>query len=128
MVISLHAEISSKTDIMLAHELIDLIEDDLREKYRCSVTIHMDPVVVNDNKVEEVKKVVIDTIKDIDSSVTIHDFRITDGVSRINVIFDLVTPFGFRYKDGELSAMVREQIAEKDGRLNAVITVERSMC
>ena len=32
MVISLHAEISSKTDIMLAHELIDLIEDDLREK------------------------------------------------------------------------------------------------
>lgn len=128
MVISLHAEISSKTDIMLAHELIDLIEDDLREKYRCSVTIHMDPVVVNDNKVEEVKKVVIDTIKDIDSSLTIHDFRITDGVSRINVIFDLVTPFGFRYKDGELSAMVREQIAEKDGRLNAVITVERSMC
>lgn len=113
---------------MLAHELIDLIEDDLREKYRCSVTIHMDPVVVNDNKVEEVKKVVIDTIKDIDSSLTIHDFRITDGVSRINVIFDLVTPFGFRYKDGELSAMVREQIAEKDGRLNAVITVERSMC
>ena len=128
MVISLHAEISSKTDIMLAHELIDLIEDDLREKYRCSVTIHMDPVVVNDNKVEEVKKVVIDTIKDIDSSLTIHDLRITDGVSRINVIFDLVTPFGFRYKDGELSAMVREQIAEKDGRLNAVITVERSMC
>ena len=128
MVISLHAEISSKTDIMLAHELIDLIEDDLREKYRCSVTIHMDPVIVNDNKVEEVKKVVIDTIKDIDSSLTIHDFRITDGVSRINVIFDLVTPFGFRYKDGELSAMVREQIAEKDGRLNAVITVERSMC
>lgn len=56
MVISLHAEISSKTDIMLAHELIDLIEDDLREKYRCSVTIHMDPVVVDDQKADEVKR------------------------------------------------------------------------
>lgn len=128
MVISLHAEISSKTDIMLAHELIDLIEDDLREKYRCSVTIHMDPVVVDDKKADEVKKVVIDIIKNIDSSLTIHDFRITDGVARINVIFDLVTPFGFRYKDGELALMIKNAIAEKDGRLNAVITVERSMC
>lgn len=128
MVISLHAEISSKTDIMLAHELIDLIEDDLREKYRCSVTIHMDPVVVDDEKADEVKKVVLDIIKNIDSSLTIHDFRITDGVSRINVIFDLVTPFGFRYKDGELALMIKNAIAEKDGRLNAVITVERSMC
>ncbi len=128
MVISLHAEISSKTDIMLAHELIDLIEVDLREKYRCSVTIHMDPVVVNDEKVEMIKKTVLDIIGNIDSSLTIHDFRMTDGVSRINVIFDLVTPFGFRYNDRELSAMVREQIAEKDGRLKAVITVERSMC
>ena len=128
MVISLHAEISSKTDIMLAHELIDLIEDDLREKYRCSVTIHMDPVVVDDKKADEVKKVVIDIIKNIDSSLTIHDFRITDGVARINVIFDLVTTFGFRYKDGELALMIKNAIAEKDGRLNAVITVERSMC
>lgn len=128
MVISLHAEISSKTDIMLAHELIDLIEDDLREKYRCNVTIHMDPVVVNDEKVDEIKKTVLDIIENIDSSLTIHDFRMTDGVSRINVIFDLVTPFGFRYKDSELATMVKEQIAEKDGRLNAVITVERSMC
>lgn len=128
MVISLHAEISSKTDIMLAHELIDLIEDDLREKYRCSVTIHMDPVVVDDKKADEVKKVVLDIIKNIDSNLTIHDFRITDGVSRINVIFDLVTPFGFKYKDGELALMIKNAIAEKDGRLNAVITVERSMC
>ena len=128
MVISLHAEISSKTDIMLAHELIDLIEDDLREKYRCSVTIHMDPVVVDDKKADEVKKVVLDLLKNIDSIITIHDFRITDGVSRINVIFDLVTPFGFRYKDGELALMIKNAIAEKDGRLNAVITVERSMC
>ena len=58
-----------------------------------------------------------------DSNLTIHDFRITDGVSRINVIFDLVTPFGFRYKDGELALMIKNAIAEKDGRLNAVIPV-----
>ncbi len=128
MVISLHAEVSCTMDIMNAHELIDLIEDDLREKYRCSVTIHMDPVVVNDEKINSIKAVVLDIINEIDSSLTIHDFRMTDGVSRINVIFDLVTPFGFRYKDSELSAMVKGMIAQKDQRLNAVITVERSMC
>ena len=128
MVISLHAEVNCTMNIMNAHELIDLVEDDLREKYRCSVTIHMDPVVVNDEKVDEIKKTVLDIIKGIDNSLTIHDFRMTDGVSRINVIFDLVTPFGFRYKDGELSSMVKNAISEKDNRLNAVITVERSMC
>ena len=128
MVISLHAEVNCTMNIMNAHELIDLVEDDLKEKYRCSVTIHMDPVVVNDEKVDEIKKTVLDIIKGIDNSLTIHDFRMTDGVSRINVIFDLVTPFGFRYKDGELSSMVKNAISEKDNRLNAVITVERSMC
>ncbi len=128
MVISLHAEVNCKMDFMEAHELIDLIEDDLKEKYRCNVSIHMDPVAADDENVKAIKATVVGIIKEIDDDLTLHDFRITNGVARINVIFDLVTPFGFRYSDEEIETLVKNAIAEKDSRLCAVITVERSMC
>ena len=45
--ISLHAEVSYKEDILEAHDLIDNIERDLMKEFQCDATIHMDPVVTD---------------------------------------------------------------------------------
>ncbi len=127
MVISLHAEVPCKSDIMQAHELIDLIEDDMKLKYRCAVSIHMDPVANDDEETNDTKKMVEGIIAEIDTILTIHDFRMTKGVSHVNLIFDLVTPFKFRHSDEELVEMIRERLTETDEKYFAVITVERSM-
>ncbi len=127
MVISLHAEVPCKSDIMQAHELIDLIEDDMKLKYRCAVSIHMDPVANDDDETNETKKMVEGIISEIDTVLTIHDFRMTKGVSHVNLIFDLVTPFKFRHEDGELVKIIRDKLNSIDEKYFAVITVERSM-
>lgn len=128
IVISLHAEVPSTMDFSNAHELIDTIEDDLKIKYKGIVSIHMDPIVSGDKEVDAAKDIVLGVISEIDPELSIHDFRMTKGISHENLIFDLVVPFGFRYKDIELAEMIREEVSKRDSRYFAVINVERSVC
>lgn len=128
MVISLHAEVPCSMDFSAAHELIDLIEDDLKIKYKCIASIHMDPVASDDEETINAKNTVEGILREIDESLSIHDFRMTKGVAHINLIFDLVTPFGFKYKDNELVEMIRRQLSGINDKYFAVINVEHSMC
>lgn len=101
-IISLHAEVSADSDIMVIHDVIDNIENELRLKLGCDATIHMDPVVTNDSRVSETKEAVIAVVKEMDERLTIHDFRMVEGPSHTNLIFDVVAPFDFRLSDEEL--------------------------
>ena len=35
-------------DIMVIHDIIDVIEVEMSKKFNCSAVIHMDPIAVND--------------------------------------------------------------------------------
>lgn len=114
-IISLHAEVPAEGDIMGIHDLIDNIETELREKLGCEATIHMDPIVTSDEHIKEVKKHVISVIEEIDSNLTIHDFRMVVGPTHTNLIFDVVSPFKFRLSDDELRLEIQKRIQEKLG-------------
>lgn len=124
-VISFHAEVPCEMDFMAAHELIDDLEDSMKEKYHCAVSIHMDPVADHDEQTIETKKIVTDVVKSIDQCLSIHDFRMTKGESRENLIFDVVVPFDFRLSDSEVKAKISKRLTEFDGRYNAVINVDK---
>lgn len=101
-IISLHAEVSADSDIMMIHDVIDNIEKELRVKLGCDATIHMDPIVTNDEHVTEMKANMVRIIKGIDTRLTLHDFRMVDGPSHTNLIFDVVAPFDLGMTDEEL--------------------------
>jgi len=101
-IISLHAEVSADSDIMMIHDVIDNIENELRTKLGCDATIHMDPIVTNDEHVTAMKANVLGVIKTIDERLTLHDFRMVDGPSHTNLIFDVVAPFDLKLTDEEL--------------------------
>ena len=42
-IVSLHAEVPCSADILAMHDAVDVIELELRHKFGCDVTIHMDP-------------------------------------------------------------------------------------
>ena len=73
--ISLHGEVSGDCDIFEIHDVIDRIEKELKEKLGCEAVIHMDPIVVNNEAINETKKEVVDMINEHFPGVTIHDFR-----------------------------------------------------
>ena len=122
---SVHAEVPESSNIVHAHEVIDEIERDVTEKLGIMLVIHMDPVADKDETVLALKKLVLDTAKEIDESITIHDFRITNGDKVINVIFDMVIRDNFD-EDGRKKIVdkLKKRVAEKDPRLNLVVTVD----
>ena len=126
---SIHAEVPSDVDIEESHEIIDKIERDALRKMNLFLVIHMDPVEVKNEIVNHYRNMVDDIIDNLDSRLSIHDFRIVDGAERVNLIFDLVVPREYMEaaKDN-LKKKVREEVTKIDKKCSCVITIESSFC
>ena len=125
-IISFHAEVPADINIGKAHDVIDRIEQDIFEKYNCITTIHMDPIVVDDEEINSMKKTTEEIVKSINKEFSIHDFRLTDGGERINLIFDLVLPREGEFDKEQIRKEVQEKIHKINNKYYAVITVEHS--
>lgn len=123
--ISLHAEVPASMGFTEAHELIDHVENELKEKFSVDVTIHMDPVEAETEESHRYREM-LERIAG-EMGVTVHDFRMTDGKLRKNLIFDMVVPFQSPQKDAELVRRITEQIRREDGSVDVVINVDKEM-
>lgn len=126
VMISLHGEVSGDGNIYKLHDAIDNIENELKEKLNCLAVIHIDPVDINNKKVNEYKGKVKDIINKLDGNLSMHDFRMVSGPTHTNVIFDIVVPFDYKLSDNEIKSKISELILEFDPTCFAVITVDKS--
>ena len=92
LMVSLHAEVPGDGDIYALHDAIDTIEYELESKLGCAAVIHMDPVSPDGTKTAHMRDELAEAVKAIDPRLSIHDFRIVDGPTHTNVIFDAVLP------------------------------------
>ena len=89
--------------------------------------IHTDPIAVDNEYVNELKEMVYKCVVATDSTATIHDFRITDGENRINLIFDMVISSTHKPAEiNKISELVKERIRREDERFFPVITVDEA--
>ena len=123
---SLHAEVSADSDILVAHDEIDLIEKHLSEHFNCTAVIHMDPIVTDDEEINHAKEFVSEAVKSINSDLSIHDFRMVKGPTHTNLIFDLVVPFDFKIPDEDILAAVKTLISQHNDTYYVAATVEKS--
>ena len=125
-IVSFHAEVPADSDICRAHDIIDQMEQDIFNKFQCITTIHMDPIVVDDEEINEMKKYTEEVIKSINDKFSIHDFRMTDGGERINLIFDLVIPTDEKVDVEKVISDIRQEIHKKNKKYYPVIKPEHS--
>ncbi|MDR1001725.1 MAG: cation diffusion facilitator family transporter [Oscillospiraceae bacterium] len=123
---TIHAEVSASEDILVSHDLIDKIEKDVVEEMGIMLTIHMDPVVTDSEYISSVKHIVRDIVSGVDSRITMHDFRMVDGPTHTNLIFDVVVPFGKDLTAQGVKEKVMRAINEYNEKWFAVITVDRA--
>ncbi len=123
--ISFHGEVPEDGDINRLHEVIDSCERKIREELKCETIIHMDPVAVNDEKVNALKEMVVSRIHEYDSHITIHDFRVVAGPNNTNIIFDAVLPMGSRRTPAEVKAHLGKIVEELPGNCFGVIDIDR---
>nr|WP_317283537.1 cation diffusion facilitator family transporter [uncultured Sellimonas sp.] len=124
---SIHAEVPNDVSIEESHEVIDRIEREARKYLGIYLLIHMDPIETKNEEVIITKDAVEKTIREMDDSVSIHDFRMVSGQHQINLIFDMVVPHGYsKEQERELLHRVTEKIHHMDERYQCVITMEKS--
>jgi hypothetical protein len=122
--ISLHAEVSQSIDILVAHDIIDNAENDLRTQLNCSAVIHLDPISTEDERVNGVRHKVAELAKAIDPSVTIHDFRMVVGDSHTNLIFDMVVPYSIKRTDEDIKNEMSRLVKIIDKSFMTVISID----
>lgn len=121
---TVHTEISSDDDIIKIHDTIDMIEKNVKDRFGIELVIHMDPIVTNNETVNKYYEMVHKVIKDIDSALNMHDFRVVEGNTHTNLIFDVVVPFGFRLSEKELIEKINSEIKKINENYYLVITVD----
>lgn len=125
MMISLHAEVPADGNMVELHDTIDNIERKLKETLGCMAVIHMDPVVVNDEKRDNTKKAVDLLLSSISKELTMHDFRMVEGPTHTKLIFDVVVPFDYEATDEEIRAQIQEKVAQLPGDFYAVVDIDK---
>ena len=76
---SVHAEMDSREDPLLCHDVLDDIERDALRELRVHLVIHYDPIVTDDAELNHMRTFVQETIRAIDPELTLHDFRMVRG-------------------------------------------------
>lgn len=125
IIMSLHAEVPSNGNVLELHDVIDNMEKQLRDKFRCEAVIHMDPIVIDDARTNEMRRRICGVVSSIDKRLSMHDFRMTDGHTHTNLIFDVAVPFDFRMTDSELVKIVQAKVKEIDSTYYAVINIDK---
>ena len=122
---SVHAEVDARSDMLEAHDIIDHIERELGERFHLEAVIHMDPVILDDVELTRVKELAARLARQIDPRLSIHDFRLTAGPLHSNLIFDVEAPYETVYTDQQIAEKLKEKLQAADKRYFAVIQVDR---
>lgn len=112
---SLHVEVDGKNDFYEMHDMIDNIERTVKERMKIDCTIHLDPIVVGDEKVDRLREETSKIVCTIDERMKIHDFRCVIGSTHINLIFDIAVPFEIKDTDDAIKQKVGQAVANAFG-------------
>lgn len=122
---SVHAEVSCENDVIMLHEIIDALEVRIMHETGIETVIHTDPILVGNKRVDEHRELVKSVIAEINPDLGMHDFRMTDGENRINLIFDLEVPLELTEKERkDLLELIPQKIKEKNDCFRCVIKID----
>lgn len=126
--VTVHAEVPDTMNIVEAHEIADIVEREFKEELNIDLTIHIDPLNVNDEETKKIKEKVENALKSFDKEITIHDFRVVTAKGHSNVIFDIVIPYGKNYNKYELLGVLEEGFKEEDKKYYFIFNIDRPFC
>ena len=115
LIASAHAEVRSDCDLMAIHETIDTAEREVGVQMGILLTLHLDPVEVDNAVLNETREQIKGILAEIDETLRFHDFRMVRGENRTNLLFDIVVQPG---RKPEEIAELKQRVADEAARLN----------
>ena len=135
-IISLHAEMptESGSDIFKLHDIVDNAARRLRQELGCDATNQQGRVAAEDEQNQLHHERMEAALFEINSGLTMHDFRIVPGPTHTNLIFDVVVPYDNKMPQAEILEKIEYAAAElpsgkNGGKYYAVVRFDRPfMC
>ncbi len=122
---SVHVEVDANSDIVQAHDIIDIIERDIHSQLGVNLVIHMDPIITDSEELTSAKNEMSKILSNISCDISMHDFRAVFGNTHTNLIFDVCIPFSFGLSEEELRAKISEDAKKINQTWFTVVTVDR---
>ncbi|MEL7610090.1 MAG: cation diffusion facilitator family transporter [Bacillota bacterium] len=120
-----HAEVAPDADILEIHEMIDKAEREIGDSLNLTLTIHLDPLPIDDARSNEASALVSSVITRIDSRLSFHDFRVLIHEEKTNLMFDLAVPFGLSHERiNQIKSQIKKEMNAIDPHCQCVITVD----
>ncbi len=122
---SFHAEVDGSHDIFMLHDSIDNLEKKIGEKLNIQCTIHLDPIVTDDERTTHLKEIATAAVKTVCENAGLHDFRVVIGHTHTNLIFDVELPFEVKESTQIIAKRIEEEVQKVKPDCYCVITVDR---
>lgn len=124
--VTLHVEVDSKMDLLNIHDEIDSIERKILKNFNILATIHIDPIDLNNEIVQQLKKQVMSIVKNINDTYSIHDFRMVVGKKHTNIIFDVEIPASDMVNTSCLKQEIINKVQKINPSYDCVIQIDRT--
>lgn len=121
---SLHVEMDRREDPMECHEIIDDMERECYQSHGIQLVIHYDPVVTDDPELNRMHALVDDILHRYDQRISTHDFRMVEGNSHTNLIFDVVLPEGMHKQEPAIRSHLSDGLKGENKTYYTVITFD----
>lgn len=122
---TVHVEVDSAMPIMAAHDLADAIEKAEEKATGTQLTVHIDPLVYGDERVDRLRAETEQAAARIDPRLHVHDFRVVGGSAHTNLVFEVAVPFDCALSEREITERLRADICAREANTDVVATAER---
>ena len=123
--ITVHIEVDENLGLLKAHQIADLIEEDFYNDSNINITVHVDPIDIDDPIAKSLRKQIKKHLKLLDKDISIHDFRIVKNKKNIKVLFDCVTPFNKDYKEKNITDYLKSVLNSEHKKYIFIIKIDK---
>lgn len=122
-----HVEVPADVDIVKSHDIIDNIEHDMWNDMHVRLNIHMDPIDTKNKQLAHLKERVRMAVYALDPELSIHDFRMVNGDTHVNLVFDVVVPYDSKITLNDVHSACEKEFENDETKYYFVIDMDRKM-
>ncbi len=123
---TIHTEVDGNSNLLEIHDIIDTIEREIRAEFCMLLTIHIDPIRLDDELTTTCYRLIKKKICDLDSSFAMHDFRLVVNPNLTKVIFDVEVPYKSQITAELLTQECLSVLPKTDKKYQLIIDIDKN--
>lgn len=123
---SVHVEVDAEVDALISHDLVDNIEREVFAALNVHLSVHTDPVAANNPESDRLQAKVTQTLLALNPALSLHDFRMVQGNTHTNLLFDCVVPYDVTITKEEVLTALNAAFKEEETTYYFVFYFDRN--